>query len=83
MKSTNDLINYVIKDAICSEAIETFKQTSLISEWVSQQRELYYSIVYGPEGLPKLIDCHFEGKRFENIQRFGRLYEMIQSLFAK
>ena len=83
MDDDNDLLRYTIKDNLCAKAIEEFKVTSSVSEWLKENRPLYNSVSYQPPGLPRVLACNIGGLRFENIRMFGELYEKANSLFDK
>jgi hypothetical protein len=67
--------NYFVKDNLCAKAIEEFKESSSVREWLQVNRSLYLSVTYQPPGLPRIIDCNIGDERFENIRMFGDLYE--------
>lgn len=71
----------LIKDNFCRQAIDKFKNTSSVPEWLSVNSELFDSITIGPPGLPKIISFHFEDEVFEGIRKFGQLYGLVASLF--
>jgi hypothetical protein len=74
-------IDYLIQDHTCYDAIQAFKQTSSILGWIHEFEELYLSVTYAPEGLPRITDCNFEDEHFSSIEKFGFLYKVISSLF--
>ena len=66
---------YFVKDNLCAKAIDEFKETSSVREWLQKNRSHYLSVTYQPPGLPRIIDCNIGEERFENIRRFSDLYE--------
>jgi hypothetical protein len=75
MDDDNDLLCYRIKDNLCGKAVEEFKETSSVSEWLDENRSLYDSVTYQPLGHPRVLACNLGGRRFENIRIFGKLYD--------
>ncbi len=43
--------DYLMKDNLCEKAIEDFKQSSFVLDWLNQYAELYNSVTIKPEGL--------------------------------
>ena len=74
-------LEYLIKDNHCEKAIDDFKVLSSVPYWLSQHAELYHSMSIQPKGLPRITMSNLGGESFENIKRFARLYEMVNSLF--
>ena len=77
----SERLEYLIKDNECEEAIDEFKKLHSVPDWLSQYSELYYSITLQPEGRPRIVSCNYGGETFENIRLFGRLYDLVNSLF--
>lgn len=73
--------DYLMKDNLCEKAIEDFKQSSFVLDWLNQYAELYNSVTIKPEGLPRITLSHFDGENFENIQKFAKLYKSVLSEF--
>jgi hypothetical protein len=80
MDDDNDLLRYTVKDNLCAKAIEEFKKTTSVSEWLQENRSLYHSVSYQPPGLPRIMAFNLRGTRFENIQNFGELYGRLDTL---
>jgi hypothetical protein len=74
-------MDYQIKEAMCETAIEEFKTLTSVTDWLYKYSELFDSISVKPEGLPSIILSHLGDETFENIQRFGRLFEIVHSLY--
>ena len=74
-------LEYLIKDNHCEKAIDDFKVLSSVPYWLSQNAAMYHSISIQPQGLPRITMSNLGGESFENIKRFARLYEMVNSLF--
>jgi hypothetical protein len=70
-----------MKDVECESAIDNFKVTTSIPEWLVIYRDLYQSLLYGPDDLPKVVDMHFDGECFEGIRRFSLLYKTVLGVF--
>ncbi len=83
MNDDNDLLHYTIKDNLCAKAVEEFKETSSVREWLDENRSLYHSVSYKPPGLPRVLACNIGGRRFENIRMFGGLYELVEGMFEE
>jgi len=66
---------------MCETAIEEFKTLTSVTDWLYKYSELFDSISVKPEGLPSIILSHLGDETFENIQRFGRLFEIVHSLY--
>jgi len=81
MVEDNDQLRYAIRDNLCAKAIEEFKETSSVAEWLQENRSLFDSISYQPPGLPRILDSSMGGRIFENIQKFGRLYMAVDTVF--
>lgn len=73
--------DYLMTELECLAAIEAFKKTTSVPEWVTQHKELYRDITISPEGLPEIIDSHFGGETYEGIQKFGWLFKTVRSVF--
>jgi hypothetical protein len=69
--SEND---FYISDKTCEESIEDFENKNDKLLWLAENRELYNSISIRPEGLPSIASCCLNGKHYENISIFHRLY---------
>jgi hypothetical protein len=76
-----DQTDYLMTELECLAAIEAFKTTTTVPEWLTKYKELYRNITISPAGFPEIVDCHFGGETFEGIQKFGNLYQCISSLF--
>jgi hypothetical protein len=74
--------NYINRDNLCAKAIENFKETSSVSNWLVLYAELFNSVSIKPEGLPRITAYHFQGEAFENIKKFARLYDEVNSLYV-
>jgi hypothetical protein len=74
-------IDYLMKDNHCEKALEQFKKLTSVLEWIDQYSNLFDSVSIKPKGLPRITSSHFDGERFENIQKFANLYETVQSLY--
>jgi hypothetical protein len=79
MVEDKDQLRYAIRDNLCAKAIEEFKDTSSVPEWLQENRSLFDSISYQPPGLPRILDASIGGRIFENIQKFGRLYMAVDT----
>jgi len=69
------------KDNLCEKAVEALNKCTTIPSWLTQYSDLYDSVSIKPEGLPRITSSHFDGERFENIQKFANLYETVKSLY--
>ena len=69
--SEND---FYISDKTCEESIQDFENKNDKLLWLAENRELYNSISIRPEGLPSIASCCLNGKHYENISLFHRLY---------
>jgi len=76
-----DRTDYIMNELECLAAIEAFKTTTSLPEWLSQYKELYRDITISPAGLPEIIDSHFGGETFEGIQKFGWLFKTVRTVF--
>ncbi len=83
MNDNNDILRYTIKDTLCAKAVEEFKSTSSVREWLQENCLLYDSVTYQPPGLPRIMACNLGEQSFENIRKFGMLYDMVDSLFEE
>ena len=77
----NKELDFLLKDKFCAKAIEDFKVLISVSHWLNQYSDLYDSVSIKPDGLPRITSSHFDGERFENIQKFANLYETVKSLY--
>ena len=73
--------DYLIAQSHCLDAIEDFRFTTSVKEWLDQHADLYKSVTIAPAGLPAIVDSHFGGESFEGIKKFGSLYETVSSYF--
>ena len=73
--------DYLITELECLEAIEAFKKTTSVPDWLINYKQLYTDITIAPEGLPEIIDANFGGVSFEGIKKFGWLYQTVRSVF--
>ena len=76
-----DRIDYLIKNNLCKKAIDDFKVLSSVPYWLSQHAALYHSVSIQPKGLTRITMSNLGGESFENIKRFARLYDLVNSLF--
>lgn len=74
-------IDYQIKEALCQSAIEEFKTLTSVPDWLHKHSDLFDSISIKPDGLPRITLSHLGDEPFENIQRFARLFETVDSLY--
>jgi len=74
-------LEYQIKDALCEKALEEFKTLTSVPDWLYKHSDLFDAISVKPEGLPRIILSHLGDETFENIQRFARLFEIVDSLY--
>jgi hypothetical protein len=74
-------IDYIIKDNHCEKALQQFKTLTSVSQWIDQYSDLFDSVSIKPKGLPRITSSHFDGEKFENIQKFSKLYETVLSLY--
>jgi hypothetical protein len=83
MEEEDDHLLYKLKDNFCASAIEDFKETSSVPEWLRENRSLFLSVTCQPPGFPRVVDCNLGEESFENIRRFGRLYETVDGIFQE
>ena len=83
MKEDNDKLLFSVKDNLCAKAVEAFKETSSVPDWLRENRSLFLSVTYQPPGFPRVVDCNLEDESFENIRRFGRLYDTVDGVFQE
>ena len=83
MKEDNDKLLYDVKDNLCAMAVEAFKKTSSVPDWLRENHSLFLSVTYQPPGFPRVVDFNLGEESFENIQRFGRLYETVVGIFQE
>jgi hypothetical protein len=76
-----DHTDYLMTEIECLEAIEAFKKTTSVPDWLLNYKQLYTGITIAPEGLPEIIDANFESESFEGIKKFGWLYKTVCSIF--
>ncbi|MFN4892337.1 MAG: hypothetical protein ACK5G0_01065 [Bacteroidota bacterium] len=72
---------YLIAQRHCLDAIEDFRSTTSVKEWLHRHTVLYNKVAIAPAGLPAIVDSHFGGEKFEEIQKFGYLYQTVKSVF--
>jgi hypothetical protein len=73
--------DYLIAQRHCLDAIEDFRSTTSVKEWLDRHADLYKRVTIAPDGLPAIVDSHFGGENFGEIQKFGLLYNTVKSVF--
>jgi hypothetical protein len=63
--------DYLNAENECLTAIDHFKITSSVKEWLELNESLYSQIIIKPNGLPAIIDCHFDGQRYEGYKNLA------------
>ena len=81
MKRLPDQFDYMQAENECLAAIDTFKTTNSVKEWLKINDSLFNQILIQPKDLPAIIDCHFNGERYEGIRKFGNLYKTVRGVF--
>lgn len=75
-----DKLDYIISNVQCQEALEELEGGCIESVWVLKHILLYNKVTYGPEGLPTISDCTFEGEYYQYISMFHKKYKSITYL---
>ena len=70
-KSENE---FYISDKTCEDSINDYKTNTDKLKWLAENRDLYNSISIKPQGLPSIASCCLNGKHYENISAFHKLY---------
>jgi hypothetical protein len=81
MTHLSNRIDYLQIQNECLLAINAFKTTNSVNEWLKMNESLYDQIVIKPSGLPSIIDFHFDGHRYDGIKKFGYLYQTVRGVF--
>jgi hypothetical protein len=81
MKRLPDQFDYMQTENECLAAIDAFKTTNSVKEWLKINESLFNQILIQPKDMPAIIDCHFGGQRYEGIKKFGHLYETVKGVF--
>ncbi len=69
-----DLTNYEIADRLAEEAIEEETKAIDRDKWLKEYKDLFNSLSIQPAGLPSIANAHMNGRFFEQIANFHRLY---------
>ena len=69
-----DVFSYIANDARCLSAIEDLEGCMDTLKWLGANLELYMNVAYGPESLPRIANCNYEGKEYNGILEFATLY---------
>jgi hypothetical protein len=69
-----DVFSYIANDARCLSAIEDLEGGMDTLKWLGEHLELYMNVAYSPEGLPRIANCNYEGKKYQGILKFATLY---------
>jgi hypothetical protein len=69
-----ELISYIANDERCLSELIDLESGMDALIWLEQNLELYMNVTYGPEGLPRVADCNYEGRKFDSIETFALLY---------
>ncbi len=65
---------YKANDARYLSVIEDLNSGMDILEWLCKYLNLYMNVTYGPEDLPRIADCNYNGKMFEGILEFVTIF---------
>lgn len=68
------LISYISNDAECFSAVKELEDGCDMLTWLRSYRNLYLNVTYGPIGMPRITDSHYEGRHFESITHFSDVY---------
>ena len=67
-------ITYIVNDERCHAAMADIESGMDTLKWVGQNLDLYMNVTYAPEGYPRIPDCNYSGKVYDNILQFASLY---------
>lgn len=67
-------ITYIVNDERCLAAMADIESGMDTLMWLGQNLDLYMNVTYAPEGYPRIADCNYSGKVYDNILKFASLY---------
>lgn len=66
-----DLFSYIANDARCLSAIEDLEDGMDTLKWLGEHLKLYMNVTNCPKGLPRIVNCNYEGTKYEGILKFA------------